>query len=114
MKRLTLSGIAVLLLVVVPAPIVKAETPVTNSTTPEDNSNTQLAPFDLVSLANQGYFTQQGIPSGDELLAAYKSQRITAEDIVKSAIALNRLSPQTLNDQEYLNAVDTYLSADTK
>jgi hypothetical protein len=61
------------------------------------NATQQVTPFNLVDLARNGYFQEQGIPSHGTLGGAYISKRIQAEDLVKAAIAQNRLASETLN-----------------
>ena len=73
-------------------------------------SATQTTPFDLVNLAYQGYLKEQGIPSYSELGVAYGEKKITVEDIVRSAIKAKRLTPKTLSDKQYLNAVAVQLN----
>jgi hypothetical protein len=72
-------------------------------------SQVQTTPIDLIFLARNGYFQEQQIPSNAGLKAAVKSGRIKAEDIVKAAIAENRLSPETLNDRSYIRSVASNL-----
>ncbi|HEY9651890.1 MAG TPA: hypothetical protein V6C95_14585, partial [Coleofasciculaceae cyanobacterium] len=55
-------------------------------------------------------FEEQGIPSAGALLQAYRAGDISPEDLVRGAIAVNRLAPETLNDQEYMAAVQSYLN----
>lgn len=73
------------------------------------SADNKLTPFNLVTLAYQGYFKDQGIPSGDAFLNAYQGKTITAEALVKTAIATQRLSPDVLNDAEYIAAVENQL-----
>jgi hypothetical protein len=72
-------------------------------------SQIQTTPIDLVFLARNGYFQEQQIPSNAGLKAAVKSGRVKAEDIVKAAIAKNRLSPETINDRSYISSVASNL-----
>jgi hypothetical protein len=65
----------------------------------------EVTPFNLVEHGYQGYFKEQGIPSYAAFLTAIRSGQVQAEDLVKSAIARGRLSPETLNDRSYLAAV---------
>lgn len=70
------------------------------------SSSTQIDPFRLVYRAYEGSFDAQGIPGGSLLLDAIALRRVTAEQIVESAIEQGRLSPDTINDQSYLKAVE--------
>ena len=69
----------------------------------------EITPFNLVSGSYQGRFEGQGIPSYHSFLQAVRTDKIEAEDLVKSAIAAGRLSKETLTDSSYLNSVDALL-----
>lgn len=73
------------------------------------NATQQVTPFNLVDLARNGYFQEQGIPSHGALGSAIESQRVNAEDLVNAAIAQNRLASETLSDRDYLNLVEIKL-----
>lgn len=72
-------------------------------------ANAQPNPFDLVNLARNGYFQEQGIPSHGNLTFAVGFGRITAEQVVQAAIAENRLPADRLTDSRYLQAVEAQL-----
>ncbi|NJL22776.1 MAG: hypothetical protein HC895_21275 [Leptolyngbyaceae cyanobacterium SM1_3_5] len=72
-------------------------------------ANAQPNPFDLVNLARNGYFQEQGIPSHGNLTFAVGTGRVTAEQIVQAAIAETRLSPDRLTDSRYLEMVEAQL-----
>ncbi|MHC5930578.1 hypothetical protein [Nostoc sp.] len=72
-------------------------------------NNSVLQPFQTAFFAYQGYFKPEGIPSAGALIFQYKGGEITAVDVVKAAIKANRLPAQTLNDTDYINAVDSQL-----
>ena len=74
----------------------------------------EIAPFNLVEHGYQGYFKEQGIPSGSAFVIAIKTGKISAEDLVKSGIARGRLTPETLNNQSYLHSVQTQLQNFTR
>jgi hypothetical protein len=97
MKRFLVSSLSVLLLSVAVAPGVKAET-------------FQANPFQLVSLATQGYLQEYGIPKYSALVDAYSEGQITARDVIQAAINDNRVSADKLNDESYLSAVDNFLN----
>jgi len=65
----------------------------------------ETSPFSLVSLAYQGGLCSQGIPSHGALITAHRSRQISALDLIHSAVALNRL-PSDLVNQGYLKAVE--------
>ena len=75
-----------------------------------NTTNTQLTPFNLVSLAYQGEFRTQGIPGFSSFQSGTSSKKITAKDLVKAAIDANQLTPDTQTDRGYLNAVEQQLS----
>lgn len=108
MKNLIFGSLSLLLMSAATAPAVRAETtaanPAVSSSIPSDVTHT--TPFNLVTLAYQGYFREQGIPSYAALIVAHQAGRISAEDLVESAIRANKLPSQILNDQGYLNAVE--------
>ncbi|MUG97676.1 hypothetical protein F7734_37355 [Scytonema sp. UIC 10036] len=111
MKSIILGSLSLLLLSTTVAPIVKAEnraanTNVLSGTSP---SATQIEPFNLVHLAYQGYLKDQGIPGYGALIMAYQVKQVSAEDIVRSAVKSNMLSPQVINDRAYNNAVNLQL-----
>jgi hypothetical protein len=111
MKRLILGSLSILPILGATAPavrvqIVQNQTEVTNPA----NSSSQLTPFILVDKAYRGDFKSQGIPSYGALIFAYQFGSVTAKDLVEAAIRANRLSPQTLADRGYVNAVKARLA----
>lgn len=68
-----------------------------------------ITPNNLVNRAYNGAYTDQGIPSFNNLANAQRYGRVKAEDLVKGAIADGRLSQDTLSDEGYLNAVENAL-----
>jgi hypothetical protein len=70
-----------------------------------------LKPFNAAFLAYQGDLKAQGIPSGSALVFQYQTGNLTALDIVKAAVNANKLPSQALNDQDYLNAVESNLTS---
>ena len=69
----------------------------------------QTSPVNLVQIAYQGFLEAQGIPSGGAFENSVNRGNITAKTLVQSGIDNGRLSPQTLNDLAYLNAVQNQL-----
>ena len=59
----------------------------------------------------QGLFEDQGIPSSGSFVTAIRTNKITAEDLVESAISKGRLPESTLNDSAYINQVEFLLDA---
>lgn len=107
MQRLILSGLSVLLISALQTPSVKAEM---SAFKPSMNATiTEVLPFNLVYLGYQGYFEDQGVPSNGAFVAGIHSGRVDAMKLVQIAIERGRLSPETLNNQGYLNSVETQL-----
>lgn len=69
------------------------------------DSSREIKPFNLVHRAYSGHFSEQGIPGFHNLMIAYESGQITAEDLVQTAIDQGRLSRDKLNDEGYLHTV---------
>jgi hypothetical protein len=68
-----------------------------------------IEPVTLVHLGYQGYFEKQGIPGNVRFLLDSQSGKVTAVKLVQIAIEANRLSPEALNDANYINGVRTAL-----
>ena len=69
----------------------------------------EIKPFDLVTGAYQGHFENQGIPSNAVFIAQVLGNKISAEDLVQSAMDAGRLSENALNDQSYLSSVENFM-----
>ncbi|MBE9170335.1 hypothetical protein IQ238_23375 [Pleurocapsales cyanobacterium LEGE 06147] len=67
--------------------------------------------FNLVNSAYRGELQAQGIPSYSQLVRDYGTGQVTAEDLVEAAIEADMVSPETIEDEEYLNAVRVQLDA---
>ncbi|MBE9225204.1 hypothetical protein IQ264_07135 [Phormidium sp. LEGE 05292] len=111
MKRLLLGSLSFLFLSQGITSVAQAQIQATRSTIPNYTSNLlqELTPFELVTMAYQGYFQEQGIPSYALLVSAHQVGRLRAETLVEAAIRTQKLSPQVLKDQGYLNAVEVQL-----
>lgn len=109
MKLLVLGGVSFLLMSVAATSTVRSETTIAQATSSTLASTTNVEPFDLVFMAYQGFFTNAGIPSNAGLIDAYHFRRISARDLVKAAVAQNRLPSQAVDNQNYLNAVELHL-----
>ncbi|MBD1869676.1 hypothetical protein H6F95_20715 [Cyanobacteria bacterium FACHB-471] len=86
----------------------------------EGNQNTYAAtgnfvsqyeptPFEIVSLARQGYLQNQGIPSYATLTDNYRTRDTTPEDIVQAAVDAGRLPASRVDDAAYTYGVLTQL-----
>ncbi|MBD3882289.1 hypothetical protein IFO70_11010 [Phormidium tenue FACHB-886] len=111
MKRVTLASLSALLLTVAITPVVRAD--VTAVTTPIRSTiaTPSVTPFDLVSLAYQGFLHDEGIPRFATLSNDYTLGRVSAEDLVRGAIATNRLPASAIDDAGYVRAVDYQLQS---
>lgn len=74
------------------------------------NKSNQLTPINLVFHGYQGYFLDQGIPSGATFVSAVHFGTIDAEQLVKSAVEKGRLAPETINDESFLRKVQSSLT----
>ncbi|OUL22148.1 hypothetical protein BV378_25575 [Nostoc sp. RF31YmG] len=116
MKQFILASLSAVFMSTAIAPAVNAQTlsqpqlTTFNASVTNKASTSQLTPFDLVYLAYRGYFRAQDIPSNNSLILAYQLGRISAKDVVQSAVKTNRLPEQTLADKSYLRAVEGYLT----
>lgn len=106
MKRLFIATLSTLVLAAA-APSYAQEISAANQNTNPDS--VQITPFNLVYHGYQGYFLEQGIPSNGAFSSAVDAREIKAIDLVKSAIAHGRLSQDTLNNTEYIEAVQSQL-----
>jgi hypothetical protein len=73
-------------------------------------NSVEITPFNLVKESYQGKFKPE-IPSYGAFNSAVRAKKIKAIDLVKRAIAAGRLSEDRLDDQSYLNAVQTELDS---
>jgi hypothetical protein len=115
-KRFIFAALPVLLMTSAIAPAAYAQNQVDRLMTFSPSAqnkptNYVLTPFNLVGLAYQGYFNDQGIPSYNALVSAYEVGAIGPRELAQSAIKANRLPEQILADQGYLNAVEAQLRA---
>jgi hypothetical protein len=74
------------------------------------NEGDQLTSIALVFHGYQGYFLDQGIPSGATFISSVHFGKIDAEQLVKSAIDKGRLAPETINDKSFLRKVQNSLT----
>ncbi len=116
MKRLVISTLSLLTLSSLAAPAFAGEISFKKSNRNVIAANIiskrqtkDITPFNLVTRSYQGSFANQGIPSNAAFTRAVSTGKITASDLVESAIANDRLNPETLNDAEYIYNVQSYL-----
>ncbi len=65
--------------------------------------------FNLVSSAYRGNFEEQGINGYQVLVSDYETGKVTAEDLVKAGIDSGELSPRAIEDDSYVEAVNSQL-----
>lgn len=111
MKRLIINSLSLVFLSFLAVPVAQAQTQAINSETFRNivNPVDQITPFELVSMANQGYFQEQGIPSYLSLVSAHRMGKLRAEQLIEAAIRAKKLSPEILSDRGYLSAVEAQL-----
>jgi hypothetical protein len=73
------------------------------------NAESKLSSFNLTTLAYQGRLVDNGIPGYGSLEAGVNSGHITAEDVIQAAIDAGRLSETTLQDDDFVIAVQRHL-----
>lgn len=70
-----------------------------------------VTPFNLVFLGFQGFFASENIPPANGFIQGARNGKITAEALTKAAISMNRLSPETLQDKDYIDSVKSQLES---
>ncbi|WP_421657068.1 hypothetical protein [Leptothermofonsia sp. ETS-13] len=108
MKRFIFAGLATVALAVV-APPASAEPTAFTLNVANSASTVQLAPSELVTMAQRGYLKDQGIASYQVLTSEYILGQINAQKLVQAAINAKLLPPSVANNQGYLNAVEAQL-----
>jgi len=107
MKKFIFTALSVLLVATISAPIAHAQALAVSSRASAIEITT--TPFDLVSLAYQGFLESENIPKFNRLIFAYRTGRFEVEDLVQAAINTRRLPAEAINDQRYLSAVERQL-----
>ena len=72
-----------------------------------DSGSQALTGIPQVNLAYRGYF--KNIPSYTQLAQAYLFGHVDAANLVRAGVEQGRVSPETLNNKDYLSAVDARL-----
>ena len=70
-----------------------------------------ITPFNLVGNAYQGAYRDHAIPGYASLIDGARTGRIAAKDLVKAAIDSENLSPEMIDDRDYLRSVEVQLRA---
>lgn len=69
-----------------------------------------ITPVDLVNSGYQGRLANFNIPGYGAFNTAVKAKKINSQVLVKSAIQSGRLEPEKINDNSYLNRVQSLLN----
>lgn len=109
MERLLLAAVGTILIATTATPPVLANKTAANSNVTQSQINKNITPFNLVSLAYQGEFKNQGVGGYNSLLTAIRFNDISGKDLVKYGIDTGRLSAETINDSGYISSVDFQL-----
>jgi hypothetical protein len=72
-------------------------------------SASATTPVNLVNLARNGYFQEQGIPSHSSLKRKISMGEIKGEKLVQAAIEANKIDAELLNDNSYVKSVGQQL-----
>ena len=75
----------------------------------EIRSHSSTTPFALVSQAQSGRFKSQGISGNGALKTQYRLHRVTAESLVQAGIKARLIPAETLQNSDYINAVNSQL-----
>ena len=75
----------------------------------EQSSINQISPANLVESAYRGAFKDQGIASYNTFLTEIREGELTASNLVNSAIAAHKLSPDIVNNSGYMHQINIAL-----
>ncbi|MGG6264932.1 hypothetical protein ACQ4M3_02555 [Leptolyngbya sp. AN03gr2] len=92
--------------VLLPVSIAKAEPIAATTSTASTVTTPLLTPYNVVNLAYQGYFREQGLRGYGVFTDGCNQGTLTANDVVRAAIRANRLPESILSDRGFMNAVD--------
>ena len=108
MKRALFTTISALALTLTTVPPFASEIAAANIESRQNNI-IEITSFNLVRRGYQGAFIDKGIPSNGAFVRGVHTGRVTAENLVETAIAEGRLAPETINDRAYLRNVTAHL-----
>jgi len=107
MLKISISiGFAIALTIIAP---VGAETSPTKLRSSQ--ASYTISPRQLISLARQGQFKAQAIPSHNNFRHQVRMGKITAQILVEGAIASKRLPANVREDRHYLQTVSKHLQS---
>lgn len=82
---------------------------VTTAPATTNSSIPRMSPYDVIFMAYQGGFREQGIRGYGAFIEGCYQGQLTAKKIVAAAIKANRLPADAIDDQAYLKAIDSNL-----
>ncbi|BAU10397.1 hypothetical protein LEP3755_08810 [Leptolyngbya sp. NIES-3755] len=97
-----------LMSVLLPVSIAKAE-PIAATTSTV--TTPLMSPYNVVFMAYQGYFREQGLRGYGAFADGCNQGTLTATDVVKAAIQANRLPESILNDRGFMSAIDANMKS---
>lgn len=109
MERLLLAAVGTILIATTVTPPVLANKTAANSNVTQSQIHKNITPFNLVSLAYQGEFKNQGVGGYNSLLTAIVFDEVNGKYLVQIGIDTGRLSAETINDSGYISSVDSQL-----
>jgi hypothetical protein len=109
MKLSLIAGLSTLLITAAATPVVAKPMAVNPYVVGGNEATQQLSPSELVALANRGYLEKEGIPSYGVLSNQLQLGQVTAKDIVEAGVKANRLAANTVEDEAYINAVESQI-----
>ncbi|MBW4419972.1 MAG: hypothetical protein KME13_12185 [Myxacorys californica WJT36-NPBG1] len=109
--RILTLGSLLLLLVGFSVPMARAESTIANFTAGSNSAIPSMTPYDVVFLAYQGYFRNQGLRGYGAFADGCNQGKLTAQDVVEAAIKANQLPRTIVNNRGFMNAVDANMKA---
>ncbi|AFY56839.1 hypothetical protein Riv7116_4418 [Rivularia sp. PCC 7116] len=109
MERLLLAAVGTILIATSATPPALANKTAANLNVTQNQVQKNITPFNLVSFAYRGEFKPQGVSGYNSLLTAIRFGEVSGKDLVKLGVDTGRLSAQTINDDSYINAVNSQL-----
>ena len=114
MERLLLAAVGTILIATTATPPVLANKTAANLNITQNQVQKNITPFNLVSLAYQGKFKNQGVSGYNSLITAIVFDEVSGKDLVQIGIDTGRLSADTINDSSYISSVDSQLQKLTR
>ncbi|MBW4542449.1 MAG: hypothetical protein KME43_25435 [Myxacorys chilensis ATA2-1-KO14] len=109
--RILTLGSLLLMLVGFSVPMARSESTIANLTAGSNSAIPSMTPYDVVFLAYQGYFRNQGLRGYGAFADGCNQGKLTAQDVVEAAIKANQLPKTIVNNRGFMNAVDANMKA---